>query len=132
MSGSVRAVEIELIQTSTGAGTVIYSRPFSGEILEVRMPAAGTVIATGTADFTITRVYDGSTVLNVSNVEAPWEYFPRRSPHSTSGGTTAFATGIAAYDTGGGVPINGELRVVWAQGTTVAGTASLWVHVREM
>ena len=128
---NVRAIPITLTQTAAGAGTVISPYPVAGEVVEVRLPIGGTVISDGTADFTITKLYDGGTVLNVSNQTAPWEYFPRRAVHSTAGGTTAYGTAHAVYDTGGGVPVDGYLQVVWAQGAAAAATATLWVHVRE-
>ena len=86
----------------------------------------------GTTDLTITRVEDGGTVLAVSNVTPPFQYQPRRAVHSDTGGTTAYALGIGpVVDAGAGIPIDGYLSVVWAQGTTTAGTATLWVYVRE-
>ena len=104
------------------------------EILEVRLPNSGTVIANsgGTTDFTLTRLSDGGTVLAVSNVAAPFEYHPRRAVHSDTGGTTAYATGVGpVVDAGGGIPIDDHLQVVWAQGSAAGGTANLWIHIRE-
>lgn len=129
----VNAYPITLAQAAgESAGTVTYAVPISGEVLEVRLPAAGSALADGSADFTLTRAYDGSTVLNVSNQTAPFEFYPRRSPHSVSGGTTAYATGLGVYDTGAGIPIDGYLQVVWAQASTAVASVTMWVHVREM
>ena len=128
----VSAYPITLTQAAgASAGTATFAVPISGEVLEVRMPAAGSTLAGGSADFTLTRVYDGSTVLNVSNQTAPFEFFPRRSPHSPTGGTAAYGAGLAVYDTGGGIPIDGYLQVVWAQASTAVAAPTMYVHVRE-
>ena len=128
----ISGVEITLGQTAAGAGTATSAWPISGEVVEVRMDAAGTIIASGTADFTITRSNDGGTILSAANQTAPFEYHPRRAVHSDSAGTTAYAAGAGpVYDAGGGIPVDGYVQVVWAQGNPAAGTATLWVYVRE-
>lgn len=116
---------------AAGAGTVLSHSPVRGEIVEVRLPLGGTVLtAGGSADFTLTRVNDGGTVLALANASAPWQYQPRAAAHSTSGGTTAYATGVGpVYD--GGVPAESVLRLVVAQAAlsqTTAGT--VYVYAR--
>lgn len=128
----ISAVPVTLTQTSAGAGTVTSVSPWSGEIVEIRMDTAGTIIASGTADFTITRSYDGGTILSAANQTAPWQYNPRLAVHSDTAGTTAYALGAGPiFDAGGGIPVDGYVQVVWAQGNPAAGTATLWFHVRE-
>ena len=129
----VSASPITLTQAAgASAGTATFAVPICGEILEVRLPNAGSTLADGSADFTLTRVYDGSTVLNVSNQTAPFEFFPRRTVDTTAGATAAYSIGGSdVLDTGGGIPIDGYLQVVWAQASTAVASVTMYVHVRE-
>src|SRR3990167_9241158 len=117
-----------------GVGSVTTTFPIVGEIIEVRSDVGGTTVfaSAGTTDLTITRVADGGTVLSASNVTPPFQYQPRRAVHSDTAGTTAYALGIGpVVDAGGGIPIDGDLKVGWASGTTIAGTDPLWVYARQ-
>lgn len=105
---------------SSGAGTVVSTSVISGEIVEVRVPNAGTTwMGVGaTADVTLTRLEDGGTILNFANGSAPWEKAPRQLTHDTSGGD------LTAYDT---VPVSDHIQLVVSTGQAdKAGT--VYVH----
>ena len=111
----IRCETITITSGATGAGTAVSERPFSGEIVSVRMAQAGTALTSGgTADFTITRLNDGGTVLAVTNQLAPWQFQPREAAHSITGGTSAYSTGVGPVLTHGPL-IDDYLQVVVAQ-----------------
>lgn len=115
---------------ATGAVTE-YSFPVMGEVVEVRVPNAGTVWTAGTADVTLTREEDGGTVLAITNLTAPATYSPRPVVHSNTGGTTAYTVGgQSVYDTGGGMPVHGRIKCVVAQGE-VSKSGTLFVYYRK-
>lgn len=107
---------------AAGAGTVLSSRAIQGYVLQFRAPnAASQLTSGGSADFTITNVQTGGTILNVSNQSAPFQFQPRQELHTTAGGT---ATQPAYLDRG--IPVDGVARVVVAQGAlSTSGTVFL-------
>lgn len=124
----IRCDKITITTGATGAGTVLSTAPISGEVLSIRMIGAGLNSAGSTADYTFTRQADLGTVLTVSNVDTPWQYQPRESVHTTSGGTTQYGLSSSNVLTNG-VPIDDYLQMVVAQaGSAVSGTA--YVHYR--
>lgn len=127
----ISTYEIPITTDAAGAGTALSVRPLAGEIVEIRLPLAGTALTTGgSADFTFTRNRDGGTVLAVTDQVAPFQFQPRPAVHSVTGGTTAYAVGVGPVTSPAGVPINDHLKVVIAQGAlSKAGT--IFVHVRE-
>lgn len=120
------SVRRETISISGPAGTVVSTRPISGEIVEVRYNGTDLNAASATADWTITRKDGGGTVLALTDVAGPWQYAPRQSLHTTTGGTlTHEATSAGAGAQVGPIPVDGHLQVVLAQ----AGTATDSIHV---
>ena len=120
----MRLYELPITTDAVGAGTATTVYPLSGEIVGVRELGH----TSGTADWTLTRTADGGTVLALTDVAAPWDRQPRSAAHSTTGGTTAYSTGVGpVYD--GGIPIDGYLKAVVAQaGSVVAGTVYIYVE----
>jgi hypothetical protein len=108
-------------------GTATTAYPLTGEIVSIRMGNAGSAVtAGGSADFTFTRLSDGGTVLAVTNVSAPWQYQPREPAHTTTGGTTAYSSGVGPVLTDG-VPIADYLVCTIAQGgPSASGTVYIY------
>ena len=134
MKISAHPITLTQVVADGGVGSVTTTFPIVGEIIEVRGPAGGTTVfaSAGTTDLTITRVNDGGTVLAVSNVTPPFQYHPRRAVHTDGGGTTAYSVGgQSVYDTGAGIPCDGYLKTAWSSGTTIAGSDTIYVYVRE-
>jgi len=128
----ISLLELVLTTDAAGAGTVDSTAPVCGEIVSVRVPNAGTTImgGGGTADFTITRLRDGGTILAAANQTAPWELNPRLPAHTTSAGTTAYAVGVGPVTTGG-PPVDGYIRVVMSGGTPSAGkSGTVYLYVK--
>lgn len=123
----IRREPIVVTTDAAGAGTALSIGVISGEVVEVRLPAAGAALTTGgSADFTLTRLHDGGTILAVTNQSAPWQFNPRAAAHSNAGGTTAYGTGVGpVYD--GGIPCDDHIRLVVAQGAlSQAGTVYVY------
>lgn len=121
----IRKTTITLTTDGVGAGTAMSNGPVEGEILSVR--CGGTALG-GTADFTLTREGDGGTVLVVTNGAGPWQYQPRESVHTTSGGTTSYSIGSGVISEG--IPSADYLKLVVAQATPNA-TQTVHVHYRD-
>lgn len=121
------SVRRETVELTGPAGTVVSPRPISGEILEIRLNSTNlSTSPAGSADFTLTRVDDGGTILAVSNTSPPFSYSPRQIIHTVTGGTlTQEATSAAAGAQVEGIPVDGHVRVVTAQ----AGTATDTLHI---
>jgi len=130
---AIGCYQLDLTTGATGAGTAS-TRLFSGEIVSVRVAGAGTAIMGpgGTATFKITDAVTGGTVLNLSNVTAPFQYQPRNVLHSITGGTTFNVAGSATsaqYDPSG-VAFAGSVTAVVTQGGS-AGTATVFITYRR-
>lgn len=122
---------VEVTSDASGAGTATTPYPVSGEIVEVRVPNAGTALMSGgTADLTITRATDGGTVFAGSNVAPPFQYAPRQQVHTTTGGTTNYASGVGPVVDPAGIPVDDYLTVTVAQGLA-SQSATVYIHVRE-
>ena len=123
----ISKVELVLTTDAAGAGTVTSTTPWSGYVVEVRMNNAGTALSSGTADWTLTRVRDGGTILALANTAAPFQVFPARRLTNEAGGTTAYNTGVGPV-VQAGVPVDDYVQLVVAQaGTSKSGT--VYVHV---
>ena len=122
--------ELAVTTNAWGGGTATSVNLPRCEVVSVRMANAGTTItASGTADFTITRVVDGGTILALTDANAPWQYQPSQPAHSVTGGTTAYSLGVGpVYDDG--IPLDGQLKVVVAQGGT-AGSGSIYFYLES-
>ncbi|MDP3937552.1 MAG: hypothetical protein Q8R92_05375 [Deltaproteobacteria bacterium] len=110
------SVRREVISITGPAGTAV-SVPVSGEILEVRYDGTDLNAATATADYTLTRVGAGGTILALTDQEGPWQYAPREEVHTTAG-----AGGTAI----GPIPVEGHLQLVIAQGGTATDDVSVF------
>lgn len=107
---------------SAGGGTVLSTRPLSGQVVEVRVPLSGTAwAAVGSVDFTFTRLEDGGTVFAVSNASAPFSYQPSTAYHTVAGV-------VAGTATRPGIPIDDHLKMVVAQGV-VSQPGTVYVYV---
>jgi hypothetical protein len=116
----VRILTIRLDAGVAGAGTVQSPRPISGHVVSVRCD--GTAFG-ATADFTITRVSDNGTVLKVTDAVGPWQFQPRETLHTITGGSALSAGSL-------GVPIDGYLKCVVAQ-AAASSSAELVVYYLE-
>ena len=119
--------QITVTTNSGGSASGQSSRPFSGRILSIRMPNAGTALG-GTADWTFTRQVDGGTILALTDGVAPWQYSPRVPIHTTTGGTTAYSVGGQSVWDPEGIEIDGYLAWSVVQATASA-TATVYVYV---
>jgi len=118
----VRRTPIVVATDAAGAGTALSPWPVSGLVVEVRLPDAGSTLTVGgSADFTVTRVGDGGTVLAVTSQAAPFEFYPRKTGHTTAGGSV----GADAL-----IPVDDYLQAVVAQGAASA-SGTLYIHTRE-
>ncbi|MCR4340777.1 MAG: hypothetical protein NUW01_12925 [Gemmatimonadaceae bacterium] len=120
--------QIVVTTGATGAGTASSGEPWSGFVVEVRN--GGTILDSGgSADYTITRKDDGGTILALTNVAAsPWQYQPRPATHTVTGGTTNYAAAVGPVLSPQGVPVDGYVQVVIAQGgTSVSGTLDFYI-----
>ncbi len=122
---TISRIEAVIVRDATGAGTLI-SGPVSGEVLEIRVPNAGTAwtnggTAGGTADLTITRLRDEGTICALSNLLPPVQIQPRTVVNDVTGGGSAILSQR-------GVPVDDHLKIVIAQGVaSVSGT--VFIHV---
>ena len=123
----ISKVELVLTTDAAGAGTVTSTTPWSGYVVEVRMNNAGTALSSGTADWTLTRVRDGGTILALTNQAAPFQVFPARRLTNEAGGTTAYATGVGPV-VQAGVPVDDYVQLTVAQ-ATVSASGTVYVHV---
>lgn len=115
------SVRRESISVTGPAGTAVSDKPISGEILEVRVDSTDlSTSPAGSADFTITRVDGGGTILSAANQSPPFTYSPRLPANTTAAGTVAGNPGQLEP-----IPCDGHVRVVVAQ----AGTATDDVHI---
>lgn len=123
-------LDFVLSTNTAGGGTTTWAYPVSGRVTQVRMANAGTTLTTGgTADFVLSRVEDGGTILSLTNVIAPFEYNPAIPLHSNSGGTTAYALGVGpVYEDG--YPVDGYLRLT-VQQAVVSSAGTVYVYVDE-
>lgn len=103
---------------SGGAGTFTSLRPVNGMVVEVRQP--GTAWGS-TADYLLTRLSDGGTVMGGLDMAAPWSVHPAPVISSYAGGTAVAGTATAA-----GVPSHGHLQLV--VGSAVNGVGTLHVY----
>jgi len=112
-----------------GGGTFTSSRAITGEIVHVRLPLAGTAwtLAGSTADFTITEGLTGGTIIALTNVNAPFEYLPRKPISTDLGGTLAVSLGGSAVYDQNGIAVAGTVTMIVAQcQQTIAGTAVVY------
>lgn len=125
---TVTTIAVPLTTDAAGAGTA-QTKPLSGRIVEFRTGSAGSALHVGgSADFTLTRLTDGGTVASLSNVAAHQQLAISAGLVTTTGGTTAYATGVGPviYP---GVPIDDHLVVTIAQGAlSAAGTVYLTIE----
>lgn len=123
---AVGTYQLDLATGTTGAGTSS-SRLFSGEIVSVRVGNAGTGVLGpgGTATFKLTDAVTGGTILNLTNVSAPFQYQPRNPLHTITGGTTFQTAGSAlTLLDPSGIAFAGSVTATITQGGTSAfGTA---------
>lgn len=105
---------------ANAAGTFITSRPIIGEVIQIRQP--GTQWGS-TADYTLTRVSDGGTVLSGLDYAGPWTNSP--SPILNNG------TALAGTATSGvGIPCASHLQLI--VGSAVASAVgTLHVYYRQ-
>lgn len=119
----IQVVSIPVTTDASGAGTAS-TRTIRGEIVKLRAPLAATAIsaAGGTTDWTFVDEFNGGTLINVANTNAPWERQPGVEIHNASGGTA----GTALWP---GVSVGGTVTLTVANGQpSKAGTVIL--HVR--
>lgn len=104
------SVRYQDIAVTGPAGTVVSQRPISGQILEISYGGTALNATPVAADYTITRTSpDGGTIWSESNVQGPFTRSPRANAVTTTGtGGTAIAQ----------IPVDGQVRVVIAQGGT--------------
>lgn len=104
---------------ANAAGTFTTVRPIMGEIIQIRNP--GTSFGS-TADYTLTRDFDGGTILSAVDYAGPWTNSP--SPVLNQG------TALAGTATSGvGIPCCSHLRLV--VGSAVASAVgTLHVYYR--
>lgn len=118
-----RCEQIVVTTDAAGAGTAVSARPLSGLIREIRMDNNGTAMtAGGSADFTITRLKDGGTVLTLANQNAPFTVAPSQAYSAAAGGAVAGTASVP------GIPIDDHLKVVVAQGA-LSKSGTIYVHV---
>lgn len=109
----IRLQEVALTVDSAGAGTADFLA--NGEVMEVR--CNGTAYGS-TADFKITRLRSGGTILNLTNAQGPWQYAPRQTTHDNTG------SALTSYDT---FPADEECRLTIAQSAaSAAGTVFIY------
>lgn len=113
------SIRRETVEITGPAGTVI-SRPIIGEIVEVRYDGTDLNAGTRTADFTLTRLDGGGTILAVRDQAGPWQYAPRQPLHDTAGGTLLDSSQV------GVIPVAGAVRVVVAQAGTATDRLSIF------
>src|SRR3990167_4722258 len=131
LPNTVSLYELTVSTNAWGGGTATSVYPLHGEILELRVPNSGTTLTGGgTAEITLTRSVDGGTILALTDVGAPLTYYPRGAVHTTGGGTTAYSVGgQSVYDTGGGIPVDGYVQAVVAQGSA-SSSGILYLYYR--
>lgn len=106
------------VDSASGTGSAD-TDPLSGRVIGVRYIADGSAPYSNTADFTITTVTTGQTILTLTDVSASTIKYPYTIQHESAGGADAiYATGNEVR-----VPIyvfNEKVRFAVAQ----AGTAT--------
>lgn len=112
----LRRQTLTLTTDSSGAGTATSPEPINGYIDEIRNPSA---VWGGTADYTVTRSFDGGTVWQSNNVAGPFQIYPRGQ--ATPAGTAIGGTAIAP------IPVEGYLQFVVSGSTgSLAGTVHIY------
>lgn len=120
----VQVYSIAVTTDAAGAGTAS-TRAIRGEIVKIRAPLAATAIsaAGGTTDWKFVDAFNGSTILNLTDVNAPWERQPVVETHTVTGGTA----GTAAFP---GSPVGGTVTMTVANGQpSKSGTVILHLRV---
>lgn len=119
---NIYCYQIDVTSGANGAGTAT-TRPISGQVVEVRIPNAGTALFSGgTADLTITRQNDGGTVVGAANITIPFTISPRQIMQPVAGGGTALLDP-------NGVPVDSGLNVVVADGLA-SKTTTVYIYYR--
>lgn len=119
----IQVVSIPVTTDASGAGTAT-TRAIRGEIVKLRAPLAATAItaAGGTTDWTFVDSHNGSTVLSLTNTNAPWERHPGVEIHNATGGTA----GTALWP---GSPVGGTVTMTVAAGQpSKSGTVFLYLR----
>ena len=124
----MRCATITLKTNAAGAGTAQSTYPISGEIMCIRYPTG--LLSTGTVDYTFTRMSDGGTVLALTDKPSPWEFCPRMAASTTTGGTTAYNTGVGPVVTDQGPVCDDYLQVVVGSGAPNQ-TDRIYVYYEE-
>lgn len=113
---------------SSGAAT-IYASPsqFGGKVWGVRyVPDPTTPMATG-ADITITEALTGEAIITITNIgTSAVSFYPRAAVCDVTGTALTYDGTHPVTD---GIPINGQIKLVIAQGgnTKATGTFYFWV-----
>jgi hypothetical protein len=114
------ALRIVPLQTNAlGSATAKTPDPINGWVHSVRVEGAA---LGGTADFLITRDY-GGTILSLTDQQAPFQFQPRETLHTSVGGSALAASSE-------GIPVEGYVTVQVTQAVANSlGTA--FIYYRE-
>ena len=118
----VHRYEMVLATNTLGSAYFKTPRPFQGEILSIRLD--GTLLNSGsTADFLMKRVDDGGTILSLTDFTSPWEYQPRQTQHTLTGGSALSASSD-------GIMVDGYIEC-FVTSAKVSATATVHVYYKD-
>ncbi len=115
---SIHRYEMAITTDAAGSANFKTPQPLSGEILSIRLD--GTALNQGgTADMLLRRAGDNGTILSLTDFTSPWQFQPRDTLHTLSGGSALPASSA-------GVPIDGYLECIVG---SARGSAQATVHI---